>query len=81
MVDLSMLLFVPWLQSPTVVVLVWRREWNRFSFCEMAEHLPLCIVSGHVLELVVKDLPLHPGITLKTVRLTEMTQQLALATI
>lgn len=31
----------------------------------MAEHLPLRVVSSHVLELVVKGLPLQPGITFK----------------
>lgn len=50
--------------SVSVVSLVWRGEGNSISPYEMTEHLPLH-VSSHALELVVKDLPLQPGITFK----------------
>ena len=53
---------------PLPAAVVWwvgRREGNSISPYEMAVHLPLRIVSSHVLQLVVKDLPLQPGITFK----------------
>lgn len=31
----------------------------------MSEHLPLCVVSSHVWDLVVKNLPFQPGFTFK----------------
>lgn len=56
----------PLLPSPVAVVSpVWRGEGNSISPYEMAEHLPLRVVSSHILELVAKDLPLQPGITFK----------------
>lgn len=56
----------PLLPLPVAVVaLAWRRKGNSISPYKMSEYLHLCVVSSHVWDLVVKDLPFQPGSTFK----------------